>query len=160
MKKILISLLAVLSVGTIIYFSLNRKTEQPVRSVDTSQLFEVIMSEPVTSSTTADYLRIHETEYQQLLDDEAGTLDYIFTEFLNAEESGNGLNDLRGALLWTLLDELAPEARVNQPIALAQQYFDAWRTQAVEMQKANGNDWLKENQPAMYQLLEKLARQS
>ena len=125
------------------------KPEDPI-----GDLFDVIMSSPSFSSNPGDYLRAHEYEHQQLLADRDATLRYIFTEFLNAQRTGNSQTGLKGHIMMRILEELAPESQLKLEAETAQAYFDEWASYAQRMREAHGDAWLAENLPAMYLLLQ------
>ena len=116
-------------------------------------LFETIMSSPSYSSNPEDYLREHEYEHQQLLINREETLRYIFTEFLNAQRTGNSQTGLKGHIMVRILDELAPESQLKLEAETAQAYFDEWAAYAQRTREEHGDAWMQENQPAMYLLL-------
>lgn len=125
------------------------KPEDPI-----GDLFDVIMSSPSFSSNPGDYLRAHEYEHQQLLADRDATLRYIFTEFLNAQQTGNSQTGLKGHIMVRILDELAPESQLKLEAETAQEYFDKWAAYAQREREQHGDAWMEENQPAMYLLLQ------
>jgi len=118
------------------------------------KLFETILSSPAYSSNPGDYLRAHEEEHQQLLDNGPAALRYIFSEFLYGNRTGAGQTGLKGHLMRLILDELAPEAALDLAAPTGQAYFDAWLERAEQLQAAHGDAWMEANQPAMYLLLQ------
>ncbi len=117
-------------------------------------LFDAVMSSPSISSNPGDYLRAHEYEHQQLLANPDATLRYIFTEFLNAQRTGNSQTGLKGHIMVRILDELAPESQLKSGAETSQAYFDEWTAYAQRMREAHGDAWMEENLPAMYLLLQ------
>ncbi len=112
-------------------------------------LFEVIESSPAASSGPGDYIGAHPIEYRELTFYGNYTLQYIFSRFLEGGQTG-----LRGHLMKAALNELAPEAQLNLDAATGQEYFDAWKASAVRVGEQHDMEWLKENQPAIYLLLQ------
>lgn len=112
-------------------------------------LFEVIESSPAASSGPGDYIGAHPIEYRELTFYGNYTLQYIFSRFLEGGQTG-----LRGHLMKAALDELAPKAQLNLDAATGQEYFDAWKASAVRVGEQHDMEWLKENQPAIYLLLQ------
>ncbi|MBR5731253.1 MAG: hypothetical protein IKX89_04850, partial [Firmicutes bacterium] len=82
-----------------------------------------------------------------------GTLRYIFDQFLNAEKKGVPENGLRGVLMRTILDELAPES-VLDLAAAPQDYFSAWKDMAIKQKEALGEKRLQKDYPAEHLLLQ------
>lgn len=115
----------------------------------TAELFAVIASTPAASSSPEDYLDAHPEEHQALLDGGTDTLCYIFSQFLAGNQTG-----LEGHLMRLVLDELAPEARLKLEADTGQEYFDAWRETAEGVLEEEGAEWMEENQPAMWLMLQ------
>ena len=84
----------------------------------------------------------------------ARLLRYIFTEFLNAQRTGNSQTGLKGHIMVRILDEHAPESQLKLEAETAQEYFDKWAAYAQREREQHGDAWMEENQPAMYLLLQ------
>ena len=123
--------------------------EQEKRWNRTAELFAAIAVSPAVSSSPGDYLNAHPEEHQALLDGGTDTLCYIFTQFLAGGQTG-----LEGHLMRLVLDELAPEARLKLEADTGQEYFDAWRETAEGVLEEHGAEWMEENQPAMWLMLQ------
>ena len=115
----------------------------------TAELFAAIASSPSASSNPGDYLAAHPEEHQALLDGGSDTLRYIFVRFLAGGQTG-----LEGHLMRLVLDELAPEARLKLATDTGQEYFDAWQESAERVLEEHGAEWMEENQPAMWMMLQ------
>lgn len=112
-------------------------------------LFEVIESSLATSSRPADYIDAHPIEYRELTYYGSYTLRYIFTQFLEGNQTG-----LRGHLMRAVLDDIAPEAQIRLYAETGQEYFDEWKASAIRISEQHDMDWIKENQPAIWLLLQ------
>lgn len=112
-------------------------------------LFEVIESSPGTSSRPSDYINAHPMEYRELTYYGNNTLQYIFSRFLMGRQTG-----LHGHLMRTVLDELAPEAQLRLDAETGQAYFDQWKAAAIRVSEQHDMEWIKENQPAIFLLLQ------
>ena len=133
--------------------------DQAVRygGVDTDriaeQLFDAIESSFVTPFTTTsrpqDYVAVHLGEYRELIYYGNYTLRYVFSRFLEGGQTG-----LRGHLMREVLDDLAPEARLRLYAETGQEYFDAWKAAAIRVGEQQGVEWIRENQPAVWLLLQ------
>lgn len=129
--------------------------DQAVRygSVDTDYaveyLFEVIESSPAESSRPADYIDAHPIEYRELTYYGDYTLKYIFSKFLEGDQTG-----LHGHLMWAVLDDLAPKAQLRLHTETGQAYFDEWKAAAIRVGEQHDMEWIKENQSAIYLLLQ------
>ena len=112
-------------------------------------LLEVIESSPAASSVPADYINAHPIEYRELTFYGGYTLRYIFSRFLEGGQTG-----LRGHLMRAVLDELVPEAQLRLDAATGQEYFDQWKAGAIRVSEQHDMEWIRENQPAIYLLLQ------
>ena len=112
-------------------------------------LFEVIESSPATSSRPADYIDAHPIEYRELTYYGSYTLQYVFSQFLEGGQTG-----LRGHLMRSVLDDLAPEAQLRLYAETGQEYFDEWKAGAIRISEQHDMEWIKENQPAIWLLLQ------
>lgn len=117
------------------------------------QLFEKIEASVVTpftaSSRPQDYTAGHLSEYKELTYYGSYTLQHIFSQFLEGNQIG-----LRGHLMREVLDDLAPEARLRLYAETGQEYFDEWKAAAVRVSEQHDMDWIEENQPAIWLLLQ------
>ena len=114
-------------------------------------LFEKIMAEPDVSSApmnylTADHLPI--VEYRELIYYRDYTLNYIFDQFLRGGQTG-----LKGHLMRIIMDDLIGNECLSDKGANGQEYFDAWKEQALELEKEHGLDWMAEKAPAACRML-------
>ena len=114
-------------------------------------LFEMIEDTPGAEADPQTYINRHPDECRRLMYFGNYTLEYIFSEFLEGGQTG-----LRGHLMRKILDDLAPEARLRLYAETGQAYFDEWRAGAIRISEQHDMDWIKENQPAIYLLLQML----
>lgn len=112
-------------------------------------LFDVISSSPATASRPVDYIDAHPAEYLELTYYGDYTLRYIFAEFLKGGQTG-----LKGHLMRTVLDELAPEVQLRLHTKTGQEYFEAWKDSALRVAQHHDTPWLEENLPAVYLLIQ------
>lgn len=77
------------------------------------------------------------------------TLQYVFSQFLEGGQTG-----LRGHLMRSVLDDLAPEAQLRLYAETGQEYFDEWKAGAIRISEQHDMEWIKENQPAIWLLLQ------
>lgn len=115
----------------------------------TAERFAAITASPAASSSPKDYLEAHPEEHQALLDDKTDTLRYIFSHFLVGGQTG-----LEGHIMRIVMDELAPESQLKLAADTGQEYFDAWKESAEDIVRQRGNDWMEENQPAAWMMLQ------
>lgn len=113
------------------------------------QLFEIIESSPATSSRPADYIDAHPIEYRELTYYGSYTLRYVFSKFLEGGQTG-----LRGHLMRSVLDDLAPEAQLRLYAETGQEYFDEWKAGAIRISEQHDMEWLEKHQPAIWLLLQ------
>lgn len=142
-------------------FILQQKQECYVQAVaatglDTDQvigsLIETICSGPALSSNPGDYIEAHPIEYRELTYYGRYTLKYCFTKFLKG-----GQTDLRGHIMRAAMDDIAPEAQLKLYAETGQEYFDAWKDAAKSVGKQHDMEWIEENQPAIYLLLQMIS---
>ena len=69
-----------------------------------------------------------------------------------------GQTDLRGHLMRIVLDELAPESKMDLQTDNAQQYFDEWIREAIKMREQHDDQWLIDNRPVVYMFFKMLGR--
>ena len=112
-------------------------------------LFEVIESSPATSSRPADYIDAHPIEYRELTYYGSYTLRYVFSKFLEGGQTG-----LRGHLMRSVLDNLAPEAQLRLYAETGQEYFDEWKAGAIRISEQHDMEWIEKHQPAIWLLLQ------
>jgi len=113
------------------------------------QLFEIIESSPATSSRPADYIDAHPIEYRELTYYGSYTLRYVFSKFLEGGQTG-----LRGHLMRSVLDDLAPEAQLRLYAETGQEYFDEWKAGAIRISEQHDMEWIEKHQPAIWLLLQ------
>lgn len=114
-------------------------------------LIETICSGPALSSNPGDYIEAHPIEYRELTYYGRYTLKYCFTEFLKG-----GQTDLRGHIMRSAMDDIAPEAQLNLYAETGQEYFDTWKDAAISVGEQHDMEWIQTNQPAIYLLLSML----
>ena len=116
---------------------------------EVDRLVETICSTPPEASSTAAYFNAHPVETGMLLSTDNATLRYGFYSFLRNDSEG-----LRGAVLWSLLDNLLGGEAIAYEAADAQDYFDHWQETVLQLYGANGEAYVRENLPAGTVLLE------
>ena len=57
-------------------------------------------------------------------------------------------------LMRSVLDDLAPEAQLRLYAETGQEYFDEWKAGAIRISEQHDMEWIKENQPAIWLLLQ------
>ena len=131
------------------YYETDPGIEKEISECSPAELFERMMYSPAWSSNPGEYLRAHKSENEQLLVEKEETLQYIFSEFLKGNQTG-----LKGHLMRLVLDELAPESMLDIIADTGQQYFDAWYGFAEDLKGDHDDEWIRENHPATWTLLE------
>lgn len=121
----------------------------------TVQFGDTVLEDTGTVSATALYLLKTLTndklmaEYRELTYYGSYTLQYVFSQFLEGGQTG-----LRGHLMRSVLDDLAPEAQLRLYAETGQEYFDEWKAGAIRISEQHDMEWIKENQPAIWLLLQ------
>lgn len=116
---------------------------------DIAGLLDAIESSPLSSSNPADYIQSHQEEYDTLISYGDQTLHYIFGQFLAGGQTG-----LRGLIMQTALDELAPESRLSLQAENGQAYFEAWAQEAERQAEEIGMEELEKYYPAAWLYME------
>lgn len=112
-------------------------------------LIETICSSPALSSNSWNYIEEHPIEYRELTYYGRYTLKYCFTEFLKGGQTG-----LRGHIMISAIDGIAPEAQLKLYAETGQEYFDAWKDTAMSVREQHDMEWIEKYQPAIYLLLQ------
>ena len=115
-------------------------------------LIETICSSPAQSSSWWNYIEEHPIEFRELTYYGWYTLKYCFTEFLKGGQIG-----LHGHIMRATMDDIAPEAQLKLYAETGQEYFDAWKDAAKSVGKQHDMEWIEENQPAIYLLLQMIS---
>ena len=113
------------------------------------ELFTIIESSPLHSSNPGDYIYEHSIEYRELTYYGQYTLRYCFEQFLKGEQIG-----LRGHLMRAVIDDIAPESKLQIQTMTGQEYFDAWKDAALRIAEEHSTEWIKGNRPAAWILLQ------
>lgn len=115
--------------------------------------FNTIMSSPKTSSNPMDYINAHKAEYEKLVEQSDSTLQYIYTEFLNGNQT-----DLKGQLMMIVAREiLGDDEDIDFSLtenSTPQNWFNAFHNNAVTLYKIEGENFVKDNLPKTYMLIE------
>jgi len=112
-------------------------------------LFTEIETSVPSASNPGKYIEASPLPYRELLYCGDYTLRYIFSRFLEGNQT-----DLRGQLMRIVLDDLAPEAVLRLYAETGQEYFDAWQAGAQRMRDQHGEAWMEQNQPAAWMMLQ------
>ena len=126
-------------------------------------LLETICSSPAQSSNPGDYIAAHPTEYRELTDYGQYTLQYCFARFEAGGETG-----LAGHVMWSLCRDIAASWGEDLGIFTAplssvppeQQWYDAFKTYALNLLAQYTEMELAEQYPASYLLLDMLGEVS
>ena len=113
------------------------------------ELFTIIESSPLHSSNPGDYINEHSIEYRELTYYGQYTLRYCFEQFLQGNQTG-----LRGHLMRAVIDDIAPESKLQIQTMTGQEYFDAWKDAALRIAEEHSAEWIKGNRPAAWILLQ------
>ena len=122
--------------------------------VKIAELLDTICSSPSFSSSTHDYIREHESEYNELIGYGKFTLQYCFSEFLKG-----GQTDLRGHTMAIVCNDISTawgEALAIDGTAPAtgQGWFDEFRNNAETLAKQYSRENLEKYYPASFLLLQ------
>lgn len=117
-------------------------------------LLDAVQAFPAASSDPGEYIRAHQTEYQELLQYGEFTLRYCFTAFLQGGEIG-----LRGHIMAEACREIVktlgeePEP-LDNVVLTGQDWFDGFYGNARVLAKNHGTEDLEKYYPASFLLLQ------
>ena len=114
-------------------------------------LFAQIAYLPAAPSSPSSYIDAHTLEVRELTYYGDYTLTYIFRHFLTGGETG-----LNGYLMRHVLDLLIGEEAIALEAETGQAYFDAWMEQVAELCTTHSEEWVQENAPKGYLLIQLL----
>ena len=122
--------------------------------VKIAELLDTICSSPSFSSSTHDYIREHESEYNELVGYGKYTLQYCFSEFLKGERA-----DLRGHIMALVCNDISTgwgEALAIDGTAPAtgQGWFAIFRNNAETLAKQYSREDLEKYYPASFLFLQ------
>lgn len=120
-------------------------------------LLTTICSDPLSSSNPGDYIQANRTEYDELLSYGDSTLKFCFTEFL----AGNQI-DLRGHIMASACKDIMSgmgEALLyaDSVVMTGQDWFDAFYSNAKELERQYSNEDLEKYYPASWLLLQMIS---
>ena len=118
------------------------------------KLLEIIMSSPGESSNPGDYIDAHSIEYRELIYYGDYTLSYIYTEFLEGRQTG-----LKGHIMLAAMRDLLGGEDMGLETDTPQEWFDQWQKQTQTLLEKNDMDFMKNNYPKAYLLLQLLTKQ-
>ena len=122
--------------------------------VKIAELLDTIQASPAFSSNLGDYIREHESEYNELVSYGKYTLQYCFSEFLKGEQM-----DLRGHIMASVCNGIAEkwgESLIidgNTP-STGQGWFDIFRNNAESLAEQYSTVDLEKYYPASFLLLQ------
>ncbi|MCM1326366.1 MAG: M56 family metallopeptidase [Bacteroidales bacterium] len=115
-----------------------------------AELLDIICTSPAAlASNPRDYIAAHDGEYRELLGYGEYTLRYCIAKFLEG-----GQTDLKGHIMRSALDDLAPDMKCETQAATGQEYFDEWKAHAKQAAEEHDAEWVEKYQPAVWILLE------
>lgn len=118
------------------------------------KLLETICASPAEASNPGAYRDAHPAEYRELLYYGDYTLRYVFSAFLKG-----GQTDLRSQIMLAAMRELLGSENLALQTDTAQQWFDAWKEQVLQLKNTYSMDYIQQNDPKAYLLLRLLAAQ-
>lgn len=116
-------------------------------------LIDTICQTPAESSDPQEYIQAHSDEFSKLVSYGPYTLQYCFGEFLKG-----GQTELRGQIMQAAIDAIAPESQLKLEAANGQEYFDAWKDQALSIARQHDRQWIDDKQPAVGILLDLISQ--
>ena len=123
-------------------------------NVKIAELLDTIQASPAYSSNPGDYIREHESEYNELIGFGKYTLQYCFSKFLNGEQT-----DLRGHIMASVCNDIAEKCGESLIIdgntpSTGQEWFDEFLSNAEILAKQYSHEDLEKYYPASFLLLQ------
>ena len=108
-----------------------------------ANLIETIASSPAEASNPGAYIEAHAFEYRELLYYGEATLRYAYARFLVG-----GQTDLQSQILLSAMRELLGDENLSLPATgSAQEWFDQWKSEAINLRDANSMAYMQEHYP-------------
>lgn len=101
------------------------------------------------SSSPADYINASPDKYNLLINYGDYTLKYIYKAFLSGDNEG-----MKDNLMWIIMKELTPNEVLKTVCYSGEEYFNLFYEHAIRMYELNGEEYMKENEPKAWLLLE------
>jgi len=112
-------------------------------------LVEEIGSSPAEASNPGAYIQAHPVEYGELLYYGDYTLRYAYAAFLKGGQTG-----LEGHIILAAMRELLGKEDIQLLADTGQDWFDEWKAQAVRLLDDNSMEFMEQNYPKTYMLLQ------
>lgn len=103
---------------------------------------------PQQSSAPGDYIDKNSDNYKFLIENSDTTIEYIYSDFLNGDQTG-----LKGQLMRIVMDDIIQGEAVKTYSETGQGYFDEFLRHNQRLLTENGDEFMKENYPYGYRLL-------
>ncbi|WP_206458208.1 M56 family metallopeptidase [Anaerovorax sp. IOR16] len=111
--------------------------------------FETIMRKPKASSSPNDYIKANQETFDEILSYGDSTLLYCYRLF----EQG-GQTDLKGQLMMAACRSLCTEEDIDLSATTGQDWYDAFKDNAVNMQSKLGEEDFEKHMPKSFLLLQ------
>ncbi len=115
-------------------------------------LIEKITSSPLHMSNPQAYIQEHTAEYREMIYYGRYTLQYCFTLFEQGGQTG-----LDGHIMAAACRDILGEAEALDILAdTGQDWYDAFKLHTENLREENGDDYMKENYPGSFLLMQML----
>ena len=118
-----------------------------------SKLLKTVCSSPAGQSNLKAYLDAHPIEYQRMTYYGNYALRWCFSRFEKGGQTG-----LEGSVMASACRDILGETEAGKFAATGQEWYDIFKKSAVEMQQKNGDDYMKQNRPGAWLLLQTLGK--
>lgn len=116
-----------------------------------SKLLKTVCSSPAGQSNLKAYLDAHPVEYQQMTYYGSYALRWCFSHFEKGGQTG-----LEGSVMASVCRDILGKTEAGKPAATGQEWYDAFQKSVIEMRQKNGDDYMKQNCPGAWLLLQTL----
>lgn len=128
----------------------NPPVEEPQVSSNYQKIINLIntISEPSESSSAADYISAHQTEYDELISFGDEALKTMFEIFENGDETG-----LRGSVMQAACSQILGNENIILEAANGKDWYNSFKGYILQIANTSSADNIKENYPLSYNLL-------
>lgn len=128
----------------------NQSVQEPQVSSNYQKIINLIntISEPSESSSTADYISAHQTEYDELISYGDEALKIMFEIFENGDETG-----LRGSVMQAACSQILGEEDIMLDASNGKDWYNHFKGHILQIANTSSADSIKENYPLSYNLL-------
>ena len=116
-----------------------------------ARLVETICSSPAEASNPQAYIDVHSIEYREMIYYGSYTLRYCFSLFEQGGQTG-----LEGHIMAAACRDILGKEDIDIKADTGQEWYDAFKESVKDLRKEKGDDYIRENMPGSWILLQVL----